>query len=90
MPIRSGHTGGGGVDDLALCLYSWRVKTTVDLPSIFLRRDQIVAARRGTAEEKLVAAELDGTLRVDAESPAGTAALARPQSGFLSRGQPQD
>ena len=73
---------------MAVCLYLWHMKTTIDLPDEILHRAKVVAAQRRTTLKELVVTGLDWALRSDADSPDRKAARARLQKGLRLGGQP--
>ena len=62
---------GGGVDDVALCLYSWQMKTAIDLPDNLRRGSKIGTAQRRTKLKDLRAAGLDLTPHAEVKALAG-------------------
>jgi hypothetical protein len=73
---------------MAIKLYLWVMKTTIDLPDELLHRAKIVAAQRKTTFKQLVEAGLDCILRSDTDSADRAAALNRLRTGLRLGGKP--
>ncbi len=74
---------------MAILLYLWVMKTTVDLPDEILHRAKVVAAERRTSLKALILAGLDQVLRSITQAPdAQAAALDRLHKGLRLAGKP--